>query len=191
MEEIFVPVVYIDQDGNRHTFPRYDVSNLGRVRSNEFCGKIRTKYLKYDVFHDAIGDYYRVELWKNGKKKKVRVHRLVMSSFKEHEYFPGAVVDHIDNVTTHNELQNLRWITNQQNTTTDHALEMRHWRQTNHPSISKKVKATNLKTGEVTTYPSGREFGRIHGVSCNYVSVCIKKFKGNCKKINMHIEYYE
>lgn len=191
MKEIFVPAVYIDQEGNRHEFPRYEVSSLGRVRSLEFCGKIRTKYLKYDVFHDAIGDYYRVELWKNGKKKKVRVHRLMASSFKGHEYFPRAVADHIDSVTTHNEISNIRWITSQENTTTEHALEMRHWRLTNHHSISKKVKATDLKTGEVTTYPSGREFGRINCVSCNYASVCIKKFKGISKKLNMHIEYYE
>ena len=58
--------------------------------------------------------YLKVDLWKNGKMKHYRIHRLVAEA-----YIPNPdnlpQVDHIDGNKMHNFLNNLQWITNRDN----------------------------------------------------------------------------
>ena len=84
-------------------YNRYRVSNKGRVYS-----MIKNNMLKPHKHH---GEYYTVKLVNNkGKRKFLRVHRLVA------ENFIGAipenmVVDHIDRNKINNNLENLRIVT--------------------------------------------------------------------------------
>lgn len=72
------------------------------------CGKIWS-YRK-GAFLSPInnGKYLYVELWKNGKRKRERIHRLVAQA-----YLPNPnnlpQVNHKDEVKTHNYLGNLEW----------------------------------------------------------------------------------
>ena len=64
-------------------------------------------------YADTSG-YLMVQLCKNGQKKTCRIHRLVAEAYLPNpEGLPQ--VDHIDNIKTHNYLQNLQWITNRDN----------------------------------------------------------------------------
>ena len=79
------------------------------------CGKIwsykRKKFLKPWTDNDG---YLRVNLYKEGKIKHYKIHRLVAEA-----YLPNPnnlpEVDHIDNDKTHNYLNNLQWITHRDN----------------------------------------------------------------------------
>lgn len=95
---------------------KYQVSNLGRVRSliykNNANGKIykREKLLKQ--FYDRNG-YLRVDL-KMGKRKNAQVHRLVALAFIPNP-LEKPQVNHKDKDKENNKVDNLEWVTNQEN----------------------------------------------------------------------------
>lgn len=84
----------------------YSVSNLGNVKNND-TGKI----LKQSISNG----YAIIRLWKNGKGKNYRVHRLIALAFIPNPQ-NKPFIDHIDNNKTNNHIDNLRWCNNQENT---------------------------------------------------------------------------
>lgn len=97
----------------------YEVSNRGDVRSltrtvphgNHFSTR-KGKQLK--VILENTG-YYSVRLCKHGTRKKKYVHRLVAEAFiPNHEKLES--VDHINFDRTDNRVENLRWLSLQDNT---------------------------------------------------------------------------
>jgi len=97
----------------------YQVSNMGRVKSLErtFVDKterkqhIKGRILKLGAGH---GGYLKVVLNSNGKKKTVRVHRLVCEAFHENPENKPCV-NHIDEDKTNNVASNLEWCTSTEN----------------------------------------------------------------------------
>ena len=89
-------------------FELYDASNFGRIRSLKF-GKV--KILK------PFGkkDYLRIELNKDGKRKRYSVHRLVWEAFNG-EIPKDMQVNHINEIKTDNSLWNLNLMTPKENT---------------------------------------------------------------------------
>jgi hypothetical protein len=84
----------------------YSVSSEGQVRNASGLIMKQSK---------QKNGYYRVNLWKNGKRKTHYVHRLVASAFIPFENGKDFV-DHKDGEPTNNSVTNLRWATRQQNT---------------------------------------------------------------------------
>lgn len=86
----------------------YQVSNTGQIRSLRF-GK--TKILK--VMADNRG-YKSLSLYKNGKGKTYRVHRLVAQAFIPN---PNNLpeVNHKDENKANNHVSNLEWISHKDN----------------------------------------------------------------------------
>lgn len=84
-------------------FENYEVSNLGRVR--------RVEYVKQ---REDFNGYPIVSLYKDGKVKTLKVHRLVAQAFIQN---PNNLpqVNHIDEVKTHNNVTNLEWCSQQYN----------------------------------------------------------------------------
>lgn len=89
----------------------YMISNHGRVvrifKNGNFKEKKQTKN------HNG---YYRVYLWKDNKRKTVRVHRLVAEHFIENDA-PNikTEVHHKDENKNNNYFENLEWCTHHQN----------------------------------------------------------------------------
>lgn len=106
MQEIWKPVK--DYEG------LYEVSNLGRVQSLNYR---RTKQVRcLSATYNAKG-YLQVLLCNNGKKQTRTVHLIVAESFLNHTRCGmKLVVDHINDVRNDNRLENLRIITNRENT---------------------------------------------------------------------------
>ena len=175
----------------------YEVSDMGRVRSLNYNHTGKVKVLCQCTNKGKDGTIrHTVWLCKDRKQYNLNVHRLVLSSFrpKGHRdgYFSGAVVNHkIERtaVSCINELSNLEWISQRQNNSTEHCREARSKAHTNHPSLSKRVKVTDLTTGEVAEYPSAHEAGRALGINPNVPAGCIKCYKGYYKKLNLHFMY--
>lgn len=92
-------------------FPGYEVSNLGRVKSYKQyrAGKILT-------LHPARKGYLQVRMQDiDGAQITKYIHRLVMIAFNPIEGAENLTVDHIDNNPTNNCLDNLRWMTAEEN----------------------------------------------------------------------------
>lgn len=102
----------------------YQISNLGRVKSLERDIKLRqyTKHVDAFIMRQDLNKrgYLYIRLTKNGKQKAFRVHRLVAEAFIDN---PNSLsqVNHIDFNRTNNNVNNLEWVTPQDNT--NHSIE--------------------------------------------------------------------
>lgn len=85
----------------------YQVSKGGEVRSIR-----KDKILSTTPDR---GGYLRVSLWKNNKRREIRVHRLVALTHVT-GYSKDLVVNHIDRDKTNNNVGNLEWVTQKYNT---------------------------------------------------------------------------
>tara|TARA_R110000868_G_scaffold258046_2_gene515291 strand:- start:431 stop:886 length:456 start_codon:yes stop_codon:yes gene_type:complete len=86
-------------------FKNYDVSTFGNIRNNK-----TNKILKYNPNQKG---YYLVTLY-GDIRKTLAIHRLVACAFIENEK-NYLQVDHIDRNKTNNNVENLRWVTQQYN----------------------------------------------------------------------------
>lgn len=102
----------------------YQVSNLGNVKALDRYnidknGKRKFypgKQLKPDIMARNHTTYYRVTLSKNGKLKRIQVHRLVAEAFIDNPETKSCV-NHIDNNGMNNCVANLEWCTHAENMT--------------------------------------------------------------------------
>jgi hypothetical protein len=120
-EEAYLPVIGFEG--------AYEVSNIGNVRSvDRIVVHKRNRFDKsFPVFYagrqltkkiNKYG-YVVVCLMKNGDRKDALIHRLVASAFIDNpQYLPQ--VNHIDADKQNNTVDNLEWVTAQQNV--DHAM---------------------------------------------------------------------
>ena len=92
----------------------YEISNLGNVRRTK-NGKIY--YLSTEKITKG---YLRVSIWENGIRNRKLVHRLVAEAFIPNPENKSQV-DHINNNTSDNRAENLRWVTAKENV--QHSIE--------------------------------------------------------------------
>lgn len=89
---------------------RYYISNYGRLKS----------YCKYNAilvkpYKNQYG-YLRADIWIDGKRRTVLIHRLVAKSFIENDNPEEKdTVDHIDGNKHNNSAANLRWLSRSEN----------------------------------------------------------------------------
>ena len=137
----------------------YQVSNLGRVRSlncrgHKGCIGILTPRL------DGKG-YEMVALYKEGKARNTKVHRLVAQAFIPNPN-NHPQVNHKDEDKTNNNVDNLEWCTNEYN----HNYGTRNERVAK--SLSKKVIC--ITTGEI--FNSMREACRKYDINTGRMTEC-------------------
>ena len=118
-------------------YENYDIKEDGTITNSK--GKILKGSLKVDK--KSGNSYHLYTFRKNGKEKKIRLHRLLAIQFipNPNNYL---TVDHIDQDTLNNDLSNLRWA--------DHSMQMinrSHYNNTlGHKYIYKK-KCSKMKQG--------------------------------------------
>ncbi len=108
--EIWKPILNYENE--------YEISNLGRVKSKARPCKgrqpVKEIYMKQQESRNTsqTGDsyYYVVDLYKNKKRKHMKVHRLIAEAFIPN---PNNLphINHINFNTLDNSLENLEWIT--------------------------------------------------------------------------------
>lgn len=117
MKEVWKPIFRYED--------RYEVSNLGRIRSIARTGfhpknkgggthnfKVSQKFLAINI--SKTTGYQVVSLSRNGRGIIKNVHRLLALAFLP-GHFEGACVNHKNGVRGDNRLSNLEWVTHAQN----------------------------------------------------------------------------
>lgn len=102
----------------------YEISNAGEVRGVDRVVATSKSTIVNGVVRvpprtiipcTSVDGYSRVRLCKNGVKKKVFVHVLVLSHFGEEKTVPSAQCRHMDGNPRNNCIHNLSWGTAQDN----------------------------------------------------------------------------
>lgn len=143
----------------------YQVSSLGRVKSlgKGNSNNSKEKILKLDKNYKG---YLQINLYKDGKLKHYRVHRLVANAFipNPNNY---EEINHKDENKENNCVENLEWCNRQYNA---------------EYSKAKQVQQYTLDDKLINTFPSTHEIERQLGYSCGNISRCcngkIKKAYG-------------
>lgn len=155
----------------------YQVSNKGNIysveREDSRGNKCGGRTLK--TTHNSKG-YLKLDLSKNGIKKTRTVHRLVAQAFipNQNNYLE---INHKDENKTNNNVENLEWCTSKYNN--NHGTAIKRRVQSN----SKRIKAVNVETGEVTTFSSTAEARRKGYHSGGVSSACRGVYKSGSGKL--------
>jgi hypothetical protein len=104
----------------------YKISNFGNVKSLERKILIRNSFYrtihsKIMGIHDNSYGYNTVDLSKNGKKRTIKVHKLMAIAFLNHTpKTDGFVVNHINHKRNDNRLENIELMTQRENANRKH-----------------------------------------------------------------------
>ena len=90
----------------------YEVSTKGRVR--KYSKRYKSYYLLKPYLNQTIGRYYVSLVSSSEKAKNLLLHRVVAQTFISHEDSENTV-NHKDDNTLNNEIDNLEWVTQSQN----------------------------------------------------------------------------
>lgn len=133
----------------------YEASNTGKVASLNYNGTGARHELKPVEAHHG---YQRVRLYKDGKWKSVRVHRVIAETFIPNESNLPEI-NHIDENPANNAVTNLEWCTHKYNCNHGTRRERHSKQMTNNAKLSKAVIAI-LPDGTTEVYPSQGEAAR-------------------------------
>ena len=149
----------------------YQVSNLGRIRNS------RGKILKPNKDHKG---YMLIYLYKDGKRKTHKVHRLVAIAFIPNPE-NKKTVNHKDEVKTNNHVDNLEWMTTAENNS--------YGTRTERAASAKKIKIKCIELDKI--FDSAADAARWLGID-NGRSNITKCCKGQYKyAYNYHWQYVE
>ena len=153
----------------------YQVSNLGNIKTLDYNHTKREKLLKPILQKDG---YLGVNLMKNGKRKRHRIHRLVAETFLSNKNnFP--IINHKNGIKTDNKANNLEWCTSKYNT--KHAI--------NNGLIKiKKVIYQDLQKGTTLTFKNVKEASDYLGININTLYYYVKNSHKHKKIIFQYIE---
>ena len=168
----------------------YMVSNYGRVKSlKDNHGNYREKILRLRT--DKHG-YKKVSLYKNGKPKTYKVHRLVASAFIENlNNYP--YINHRDENSSNNHVSNLEWCTHEYNinygTRNERASKARigkHHTEESKMKMSKSHKGKHY-TNETKMKMSKAKFKKVKCINTEEIFDCIKDAAEWCNGNKSHI----
>ena len=165
----------------------YEISNLGRVKTIGRKAKngtfFPTKLLKLKP--NKMG-YILVALHKDGKIKRVGLHRLVAIHFipNPNNY---QIVNHLDRNPSNCRVDNLEWCTQSHNCRWDGALERRAKAQINRKDVSNLVNQYTLDGEFVMEWQSLAEIQRT--LNYNVGNIC-KHIKGQFSQMYGYIWRY-
>ncbi|EGT4137988.1 hypothetical protein EQZ09_09310 [Clostridium perfringens] len=148
----------------------YKVSNLGRVKSLNYCNTKKAKILKNIKDKDG---YLVICLTNKGNKKNFKIHRLVALHFLDN-LENKEQVNHKDENKENNHVSNLEWVTSKENINHGTRIERVRKSLKNNPKRSKSVIGININKKDIVRYPSLREAGR-NGFSATGVAECCNK----------------
>lgn len=151
-------------------FPNYQVSNKGRIKSNN-TGKI--------IHSKNCRGYDRVSIYNNGHRSDKFIHRLVAETFIDNP-LNKSEVNHIDGNKLNNMVSNLEWCTRSEN--------LKHAFNTNLKQPSGGLSNRKLKVVETNKiYESAYECARDMKLDQAHINHCLTGRRKTHK--GYHFEY--
>ncbi|HGB6109795.1 TPA: NUMOD4 domain-containing protein [Salmonella enterica subsp. enterica serovar Thompson] len=157
----------------------YQASNFGNVRSLDRvdCRGQSRKGRKLKAYRDGNKGYVAVSLLKGGVSTRVKVHRLIASVFIRLP-MEGEQVNHINGIRDDNRVDNIEWVTCQQNIR--HSFDVLNKKSSGgHKNktgakhhCSKAVIATRLSDGEILLFGSTAEAARALDIPSGSIPRC-------------------
>ena len=142
----------------------YEVSNLGRIKSLNYKHRGFEKVLKLSA---KDGKYIKVTLYnREGNPKTFRVHRIVAMAFLPEPTPEQIQVNHIDGDKQNNIVENLEWVSPQQNVNnpnTKHRMSIRYHRdgEFERRSAAQRKRFQRERELHIAKFADKRLFGRI------------------------------
>lgn len=162
----------------------YEVSNLGRVRSIDRSivdSRGITRFCKGQILKPAPTSpkgYLGVMLCKNGIGKTKKIHRLVAETFIPNpEDLPE--VNHKDENTLNNNIDNLEWVSSQYNINYGTRLERISQQKRGKAPMRYIVYQLNMNNDIIKEYPSIAAASRETGIKATTIRTCGLKYPCN------------
>lgn len=181
-------------------YPKYEVSNYGRVASLDYMHTGKWHIMKGTKNPDG---YLMVKIFDiNGKPKRISIHRLVALTFIPNpNNYP--CVNHKDEVKTNNHVDNLEWCTVKYNSNYGTLPQrksawmkglkctlgkkwneetIQRMRDAKAKTVGKKVSQYTLDGEFIQTFSTSQEAGRITGCNARGIRACCggKKMQKTC-----------
>ena len=164
----------------------YIISNLGKIKKLERVVLRKNGRQCYISPEDKAATitpkgYLRVRLQKNKKSKHFFVHRLVADAFLE-KPIGATQVNHKNGIKTDNRVENLEWVTRQENmehrNADDSVQEMMHLnglkaKEWNLKNTAKAVASYDFEGNLIKEYPSLISAERDAGINRKYIRACL------------------
>ncbi len=156
---------------------KYQISNLGRVKSLKqlYGGTYVYREKLITPIKQKYDDYHYVNLYKNGKQRHFKVHRLVAIHFLPNPKGKREI-NHINGCKSDNRAENLEWVTPKENM--KHAYSVLKIR----PQQSQLMPVAKLSLdGEVIeVFDSIQDAVRATGLLATGICACCRGKKKKC-----------
>lgn len=153
----------------------YQISNYGRVKSVSKISKINGRVYPTIIMtcHPNTKKYLEVELCKNGKQHRYRIHRLVANAFIPNQENKPQV-NHKDGNKQNNRLDNLEWCTNGENQIHAFKNGLNHRGKYGDSPKAKSVKQYDKNGNFIREWDSIIRIKNECGYSDGFISSCCK-----------------
>lgn len=165
----------------------YQYSNLGNIRSLDRYVKGRgntIQFKKGEILTPDVGrtGYLRVTLFKDGKRNRQLVHRIVaLNHIPNPDPIKNTEVEHKDTHRDNNCIWNLEWVDHIKNSgnpkTREHISKALNGKPKYVPLNATSSKPVNQYTKDgkyITSYPSATEASRITGIGNSIITDCCR-----------------
>ena len=160
----------------------YKVSNLGRVKSLERKEKIKNGYrtIKEKILKPGkcSNGYFKVQLYNEGMKKYITIHRLVAQAFVQNNSLFYNEINHKDEDKTNNNASNLEWCDAKYNCNFGTRNERMVKKQKGVYNTKTSKAAMCIETGKI--YPSAAEVKRQFGFDNSSITKCCRGKHNTC-----------
>jgi hypothetical protein len=166
----------------------YQVSNLGSVRSKDSQSEKKYQNGRVDTFvrkgklltPRPLNNYFRVMLYHPKlKKTDFYIHRLVLITFGSWPLNDKMQVNHKDCNKSNNDIDNLEWVTNRENTLHAYQNNLIILPKGSDSKLSKPVVQIDKNTNEIIKkWDCIKEIYKVLGYNHGFISkVCNNKYK--------------
>lgn len=157
-------------------YPDYTINDSGVICSHKNKIPLLLKPIK-----DKYG-YLYVNLTNNGKQKKLKIHRLIALSFLTNPK-NKTQINHINGVKSDNRLDNLEWVTPQENMTHAKITGLKNDSGINNPNVRlspEKVSKIKIRLKKGQTQTSIAKLYNVHQTTISHINVN-RNWKGDIK----------